>query len=505
MDASCNPVCSGGVCFCTIEKTVEYSFAEGYSTDGNQILTDSGRSFEFCVHSGKLNLKETTEAGGMPGSATLYSNDLFFTPEICDGIDNDGNGIEDDMPQDCPPECKTEGVCGDGIIHMCNGANGWRCFYTSPHYESEEKTCDQLDNDCDGATDDLEECIEVCDGKDNDANGTIDDNLQDEPECDNGLGVCSLGAKAHCGGENGWSCAFTSPDFQEVELKCDKLDNDCNGMVDEGCSCFTGTTKLYYSSYSSDSGEYHIGTMNLDGTNPTKAISAIGYQPFDLAIDPFNDMIYWDNFNSKKIDASKLDGTGRTTLLDSWGAQNLRIDAGERDLYFAITGTGLPCYGLCRMSIDDPTDIVELVNGGVGQIALDLRERKIYFEVKYEYGGDTYIQRVNMDGTGLETLTQWQGNSLSGLTLDPVARKIYWCKSSKNTPIRRANLDGTDEEVVIKVDYPSHPTIDPVERRLYWDQYTGDRIAWIDLDGDGTVSHVSIDNPSALTLYRCIP
>jgi hypothetical protein len=84
-------------------------------------------------------------------------------PEICNGIDDDCNGIIDDPnevamndnrvgkpcgnPQMLPPPCQAgTTICKNGMI-VCDGAVG-------PMME----VCDGLDNDCDGMTDDMAPC-----------------------------------------------------------------------------------------------------------------------------------------------------------------------------------------------------------------------------------------------------------------------------------------------------------------------------------------------------------
>jgi hypothetical protein len=55
---------------------------------------------------------------------------------------------------------------------------------------------------------------------------------RDCPPCSQ-KGVCQGTAIAHCRGKDGWECGSTSPDYEPKETKCDGLDNDCNGKVDE--------------------------------------------------------------------------------------------------------------------------------------------------------------------------------------------------------------------------------------------------------------------------------
>lgn len=88
---------------------------------------------------------------------------------------------------------------------------------------------------------------EVCDGKDNNCNDEIDEGLENVP-CTKQLGVCA-GATTSCEDAELLSCSDAGSDgksiyernadeqglvYSEVEL-CDGVDNNCDGVIDEGC------------------------------------------------------------------------------------------------------------------------------------------------------------------------------------------------------------------------------------------------------------------------------
>ena len=188
--------------------------------------------------------------------------------EICDGIDNNCNGEIDENLKPILADL-INGVCINQY-RVCDGINGWvEPNYTDINeYEVNEFSCDGIDNDCDGKTDeDLELPVadnilgicdgqtkicdskngwiepdyfqvsgyepeeSFCDGMDNDCDGETDEDLTPPPV----YGVC-VGYDIYCDAENGW----TKPNYSEItsyekdETKCDGLDNDCDGLVDEG-------------------------------------------------------------------------------------------------------------------------------------------------------------------------------------------------------------------------------------------------------------------------------
>ncbi|MEE2755102.1 MAG: MopE-related protein [Myxococcota bacterium] len=133
-----------------------------------------------------------------------------FTPgelqEVCDSIDNDCDGQEDEGNPGAGQVCEMglPGTCNAGTTR-CNGQIS--CFQNTP---SSPETCDELDNDCDGTADEGFGLGDPCDGDDAD-------------QCTNGTVACDL--------ETGGTVCIGDA---VVEETCNDRDDDCDGIVDNG-------------------------------------------------------------------------------------------------------------------------------------------------------------------------------------------------------------------------------------------------------------------------------
>ncbi|MCZ7681702.1 MAG: putative metal-binding motif-containing protein [Sandaracinaceae bacterium] len=185
--------------------------------------------------------------------------------ETCNGADDDCDGLPDDgftCVQGASGSCSTS--CGSTGSRTCSASCAWGTC--NPPAES----CNGADDDCDGTPDEDFVCVrgssgscltscgstgartcgtsctwnacvppaEMCNGADDDCDGLVDDGFTcavgSTQTCTSSCG--STGTQT-CTSSCGWGTC-TPP--TEV---CNGVDDDCDGMIDDGFTCVPGATR----------------------------------------------------------------------------------------------------------------------------------------------------------------------------------------------------------------------------------------------------------------------
>lgn len=147
-------------------------------------------------------------------------------PELCDGLDNNCDGLVDINTEDTGMPCDTGylGICAEGIL-ACEGGSVSCNAVVLPG--SRQETCDGLDNDCDGLID--EGPFAGSDAQDQNGNYIIGLGQSCGDADNNG---CFEGTLRCNPEERRLFCDGTMSPNDEPDL-CDYIDNNCDGEVDE--------------------------------------------------------------------------------------------------------------------------------------------------------------------------------------------------------------------------------------------------------------------------------
>lgn len=266
---------------------------DGVSDNGDSLCADyfqhglGACQEESCVFSGCINGWFDANNDLADGCECQKSNGGV---ELCDGKDNDCDGVIDNLETLCNNLSNGAGSCLGGKCVISNCDNGYYdinkdgidgCEYYCVPQNSGVETCDNEDNDCNGFVDDntdvicsticeagvqiclggvLQACnarepeAERCDGVDNDCDGTPDNLTTLCSDLPGGSGSCSGGKCVVSRCDDGYydinksgsdGCEYNCIPLRPGVESCDNEDNDCNGKVDDNsdiaCSNNCGT------------------------------------------------------------------------------------------------------------------------------------------------------------------------------------------------------------------------------------------------------------------------
>jgi DNA-binding beta-propeller fold protein YncE len=409
----------------------------------------------------------------------------------------------------CPPaamlggkDCASDGGCPDGLV--CVGSSCWE--ECSPQALSVD--CTTGVGACARSTqftcaDGKRVCSaqvgapsgEVCNGADDDCDGFIDDLFDAGAACTGGLGVCAGPGLTACV-DGGWVCVSNGP--QATPEKCNGLDDDCDGFVDDGClSTIAGSGPPGYldgpwseamfdrpqglavdsagNVYLADSSNNRVRVIWVDGGVGTlagngacalvdgPALGASFCQPLSVEVTRSGDLVYVADARNRRVRVVKTRGAPPTVA-------TLNIDAGfvfPRGVHLTPDGGLLvtdqplnrvllvnPFDGGVRMTIGSGT--AGTTEGFAPNIQLSspmdalMTDEAIYITES----GSQHVRKLPLDGgvssvlaggaagnaDGVGPAAQFLG--LNQLQLDRDGGRLLVCEST-NGQVRAVPLDGS--------------------------------------------------------------
>ncbi len=163
--------------------------------------------------------------------------------------------------------------------------------------------------------------------------------------------------------------------------------------------------------------------------------------------------------------------------------------------------------GIHRSSLDG-TNVEQLVESELrypADIALDVLRGKMYWTDRWGEGG---IYWSDLDGSNLKPFMDDDYSSIgaTNIALDVDGSKIYWTTVYSAGDhlagwVARANLDGSNGEVLLEMSHLWDIALDLVGGKVYWTDWYSDSISRADLDGQNVeYDYIRSGSPSGIAL-----
>ncbi|XP_043497943.1 low-density lipoprotein receptor-related protein 2 isoform X2 [Polistes fuscatus] len=206
-----------------------------------------------------------------------------------------------------------------------------------------------------------------------------------------------------------------------------------------------------------------IWRMSANGQDPRIVANTTGASGVDYLYS--RNLLFWSDTKTRKVHSESLNGNMATSALDiylpvSWGPVSIAVDWIGEKLYivdsvvqkidvFELDGR---YHGIVLGSnLTSPSDIALDPTVGLMFIA-DSRQ----------------VLRANMDGTSAFPIVSEAAYKVSGIAVDTITRRIYWCDALLDY-IETADYYGRNRVIVVKgSQVPSPVRLTLFESKIYW-------------------------------------
>ncbi|XP_044727187.1 prolow-density lipoprotein receptor-related protein 1 isoform X2 [Chrysoperla carnea] len=219
-------------------------------------------------------------------------------------------------------------------------------------------------------------------------------------------------------------------------------------------------------------------------------------QPTALSFDVKTQYIYYSDVKRYVIERLKVDGSVREVVLSNRinNCAGLAIDWMARNIYW--TDELLSQINVAKLS--NVTQRKLLVHGSnfhPRSIILDPKRGIMYWTSWASSINDKgTIEKAWMDGTHREVFVNGSLQWPNGLTIDYVAKKLYWCDAFLNK-IERMDFDGKNREIVLSGDQLDHPYgLTYHNNTIYWSEFQKGHIQMLNLANKSAIYTLATEN-----------
>lgn len=200
--------------------------------------------------------------------------------------------------------------------------------------------------------------------------------------------------------------------------------------------------------------------MNTDGTQLESIVTAVS-DARDVVV--INGLVYWSTISNSKILKQNANGKGGVAILnDLASANNLIYHPREKKLYWREYCGASVCSGV-RKANPDGSGKVNVIDAFVGGFSFSSDSAKLY--CTYDIFDEIFS--INTDGTGRVKLASIT-SSPTGITL--LGNKLCWLDLAYGDYLYTADLNGSNPKVLAttSVYQPTRFAIDTVDKWIYW-------------------------------------
>jgi MYXO-CTERM domain-containing protein len=240
LDASCNPSVAGG--FATFHPELQACQLRVLSGVPTYILTDSTlltaaektEATNIATQGGTTLIDVSlTNSDAVKAALINIIASTVPPPETCNGVDDNCNGLIDEgVSNSCTVTAPNNPNDPDNLL----GTSAKHC--AAEICDCKDNNCNgQIDEGCTmnacGVSTYCPVPPEICNGLDDNCDGDIDEGFNVGGACTNGgVGACLRGGIWLCNAAGGRTC--DAPVVTPQPELCNNIDDNCNGQVDEG-------------------------------------------------------------------------------------------------------------------------------------------------------------------------------------------------------------------------------------------------------------------------------